>query len=197
MSTHFYQSNGLAEEYVQLVKSLISKAKETDENPHFDMMWYRNIPPGNGLQSPVEPLCARKARSNLPMSHASKMQVEQAAGSTPQIDRQQAKAVKHTSKNEVQATRILLPASTHGMYKTTPSNLWHPDIITDMLQDSRSFIITAPDGATNRYARLHLESFKPYKLPTSHTYEVVTQRQATHNIQEHTKQVSTPTDQGT
>ena len=34
-SLYYYQSNGLVEMYAQPVKSMLSKAKETDENPHF------------------------------------------------------------------------------------------------------------------------------------------------------------------
>ena len=76
---HYHQSTGLAEKYVQLVKSSLSKAKETGENPHFTLKLYRNTPPGNGLQLLIGLFCARKARSDLQISHATRMQIGHAS----------------------------------------------------------------------------------------------------------------------
>ena len=46
-------------------------------------MLYRNTPLGHDLPSPMELLCARKARSDLPMTHAARMQVKQATTKHP------------------------------------------------------------------------------------------------------------------
>ena len=44
--------------YVQLIQRVLSKVKETDESPHFSLTLYRTNPLSNGLQCPVEQLCA-------------------------------------------------------------------------------------------------------------------------------------------
>ena len=73
----------------------------TGENPHFALMLCRKTPVGNGFKSAMRLLCARQARSDLPMSHAARMQVGKAASSRPQGDKPQAEAVRPTSKNQV------------------------------------------------------------------------------------------------
>ena len=47
--SHYHQSNGLAEKYMQIIKCLLAKANETYENPHFAMIMYRNTLLGSGL----------------------------------------------------------------------------------------------------------------------------------------------------
>ena len=50
-SSDYHQCNRLAEKYVQLLKSLLSKAKKTGKNLHFALMLCRNTTLGNDLQS--------------------------------------------------------------------------------------------------------------------------------------------------
>ena len=66
---HYHQPNEQAEKYN------LSKARKTGKNPYSALPFYRNTPLCNDLQSPIELLCARKARSDLSMSHAAWMQV--------------------------------------------------------------------------------------------------------------------------
>ena len=68
--------------------------------------------------------------------------------------------------------------------------------ITSIFQDSGSYIITVPDRATYRHARSNLKNYKSSKPPPSCRDEVATQRQATLDIQENTKEGSVQTDQG-
>ena len=71
---HYPQSNGLAEKYMQLVKSLFHKAKEEGKDLHKCLMVYCNTPLSSNLQSPMQILASRSARSNLPMSIAARRQ---------------------------------------------------------------------------------------------------------------------------
>ena len=48
-------------------------------NPHVALMLFWNTPLGNGLQSQMELLHVKQARSDLPMSHAARMQVGKTA----------------------------------------------------------------------------------------------------------------------
>ena len=74
-SPKYQQPNGLRQNYFQLVKSLLFKAKESSEYPYFTLMLCRKTPLDHGLQSPMELLCGRQARSDLPISHATRMEV--------------------------------------------------------------------------------------------------------------------------
>ena len=123
------------------MKSLLSKAKVIGDSPHFVLMLYRNTPLSNGLQLPMELLCARQARFNLPLSHWARMQVGQTASIRPQF-----KAVRPTNTNQVGTSNSLLIGA-HMVYKTPCSKMWHPGILK-ILQDRGSYIITASDGAT-------------------------------------------------
>ena len=53
-SPHYPQSNGLAEEYAQIVKNLFLKAKEEGTDLYKSLMMYRNTPLSYKLQSPMQ-----------------------------------------------------------------------------------------------------------------------------------------------
>ena len=72
-SPHYHQWNGLTEKYVQLVKSLLYKDKESVEAPCFALMLYRSTPLGHDLLSLIELLCDKQARSDLSMEQAPRM----------------------------------------------------------------------------------------------------------------------------
>ena len=69
--------------------SNLSKAccirQESGEYPCFALMSYRDTPLGHNLPSPLELLCATQARSDLPTSHAARMQIKQATTKQPVI----------------------------------------------------------------------------------------------------------------
>ena len=73
-SPHYPQSNGLAEKYVQIVKNLFHKAKEEGKDLYQCLMIYHNTPLSNTLQSLMQSLTSRSARSSLPMSNKTRQQ---------------------------------------------------------------------------------------------------------------------------
>ena len=74
-SPHYPQSNGLAEKYVQIVKNLFYKAKEEGKDLFKCLMVYHNTPFSNSLQSLMQILSSRYARSDLPMSNTARKQL--------------------------------------------------------------------------------------------------------------------------
>ena len=74
-SPHYPQSNGLAEKCVQLVKNLFYKAKEEGKDLFKCLMVYCNTPLSNTLQSPMQILARRSARSDLPISNTARKQL--------------------------------------------------------------------------------------------------------------------------
>ena len=93
-SPHNPQSNGLAEKYVQIVKNLFTKAHEEGTDYQKALMIYRNTPLDDNLLSQMQLLQGRVARSDLLMSHATKVKYGLASGhSLPPV-------VKTQDKNE-------------------------------------------------------------------------------------------------
>ena len=78
-SPHYPQSNGLAEKFVQIVKNLFYKAKDKGTDIYKGLMIYHNTPLERHVQSPMQMLQQRSARSQLPMSNAACRQLGIAA----------------------------------------------------------------------------------------------------------------------
>ena len=74
-SPHYLEANGLAEKYVQIFKSLFPKGKEEGKDLFKCLMIYHNTPLTGSLQSPMQILQSRSARSDLPMSNAARKQL--------------------------------------------------------------------------------------------------------------------------
>ena len=188
---HYHQSNGPAENYVQIVQSLLYRPKSHVKTYTLAYSSYRNTAFAHDLPSAMELLFARQARCDLPMSHAAILQVKQAATKQP-ATRPQSEIIRQTNKNQAQATTNPLPIGTYVMYKTPQSKLYYPDISSNILYNSQSYIIKITHGTTCRCLRFYL---KPYKLPTSQGTQVSAQFPVTNCIQWHTKQVSAQKDQ--
>ena len=73
--SHYLQSNGLAEKYVQIMKNLFHKAKEEGQDLHKCLMVYRNTPLSSQLQSLMQILSSRATRSSLPLSNVARKQM--------------------------------------------------------------------------------------------------------------------------
>ena len=74
-SPHYPQPNGLAEKLVKIVKNLFHKAKEEGKDLFKCLMVYHSTPLTSSLQSSMQILQSRSARSDLPMSNAAKKQL--------------------------------------------------------------------------------------------------------------------------
>ena len=64
-TSRYPQSNGLAENAVKVMKKIILKYLETDEDPFLALLAYRNSPLENG-KTPAELMFGRKLRTSLP-----------------------------------------------------------------------------------------------------------------------------------
>ena len=65
-SPHHPQSNGLAERFVQTVKTTLIKAMTTEEDLHLALLVYRATPLSHNLPSPAELLNSRRYLAFLP-----------------------------------------------------------------------------------------------------------------------------------
>ena len=148
-SPYYPQSNGLAEKYVQIVKNLFYKAQEEGKDLYHSLKVYHNTPLSSNLQSPMQILTSRSARSDLPMSNAARKQKG--------LD---CKQLRTKYKNE-QLPLHDLHLDQAVMYQDPSDKRWYPATITRLCQEPRSYLITTKQGVQYRKTQAHL---KPYHL---------------------------------
>ena len=95
-SSHYLQSNGLAEKYVQIVNSLFYKANGEGKDFYKWLMIYWNTPLTGSLQPPMQIIQSRNARYDLAMLHAARKQL----GIQPEV-------VRNSDKHAVLPTHDL------------------------------------------------------------------------------------------
>ena len=117
-SPHYPQSNGLAEKYVQIVKSLFYKAKEEGKDLFECLMIYQHTPLSGSLQALMQILQSRCTRSYLPMSNTARHQL----GLQPQN-------LRTVYKNEHLPSHDLHTGQ-DVMYQDVASKWWYPATIT-------------------------------------------------------------------
>ena len=112
-------------------------------------MVYHNTPLSHSLQSPMQILSSRSARSDIPMSNAARKQLG--------ID---CKDLRKKYKNE-----YLLLHDLHidqvVMYQDSTSKWWCPATITRLCKEPRSYIITTKEGVQYRKTQAHLKPYQP------------------------------------
>ena len=140
----------LAEKYVQIVKNLFHKAKEEGKDLYKCLMVYCNTPLSSNLQSPMQILASRSARSNLPMSNAARIQKG--------LD---CKQLRTQYKNE-QVPLHDLHLDQVVMYQDPNDKRWYPATITTLCQEPRSYLITTKQGVQYRKTQAHLKPYHPH-----------------------------------
>ena len=167
-SPHYPQSNGLAEKYVQIVKNLFHKAKEEGKDLYQCLMIYCNTPLSNTLQSLMQILTSRSARSNLYMSNTARQQkCLECNDFRPQ------------HKNEHLPTHDF-HIGENVMYLNPANRRWYPATITSLCQEPQSYKIKTDEGITFRKTQSHL---KVYQRNTEKMDIENTQAERSDNIQ--------------
>ena len=74
-SSHYPQSNGLAEKYIQIVKNVFYKAREEGKDLFKCLRIYHNTPVSGSLQSSMTILYSKSSRFDLPKSNTARQQL--------------------------------------------------------------------------------------------------------------------------
>ena len=148
-SPHYPQSNGLAEKFVQTVKNLFYKAREEGADLNKALMIYHNMPLTSNLQSPMQILQNRVARSQISMSNSARRQLGL-----------EAEKVRTKTKNENLPLHDLHLGQDVIMQDLT-SKRQSPAVITSICKDPRSYQVTTSDNVTYRKMQAHLKLYKP------------------------------------
>ena len=112
-------------------------------------MIYHNTPFSGSLQSLMQILQSRCARSDLPMSNAARQQL----GLQPE-------KLGTVYKNEHLPSHDL-HIGQDVIYQDATSKLWYPATITSLCVHPRSYNITTGDGVTYRKTQAHLKPYQP------------------------------------
>ena len=148
-SPYYPQSNGLAEKFVQTVKNLFYKAREEDADLCKALMIFCNMPLTSNLQSPMQILQNRVARTQLSMSNSARRQLGL-----------EAEKVRTKTKNENLPLHDLY-LSQDVMMQDPTSKQWSQDVITRLCKEPRSYQVTTSDSVTYRKTQAHLKLYKP------------------------------------
>ena len=148
-SPHYPQSNGLAENFVQIVKNLFYKAKDEGTDIYKCLMIYHNTPIESTSISPMQILQQRSARSQLPMSNAACRQLGIAA--------------KHITANKNQHLPLHdLHIGQEVMYQDSVTKRWFLATIKALCPEPRSYQILTMKGVIYRRTQNHLKPYKSY-----------------------------------
>ena len=167
-SPHYPQSNGLAEKYMQIVKNLFHKANEEGKDLYQCLMIYHNTPLSNALQSLMQILTSRSARSSLPMSNTARWQ--------KCLD---CEDLRTQCKNEHLPTHDF-HIGQNVMYLNPVYRRLYPATITNLCQEPQSYKIKTDEGTIYRKIQSHL---KMYQRNTEKMNIKDTQTERSDNIQ--------------
>ena len=148
-SSHNPQSNGLAEKFMQTVKSLFFEAREEGADLYKVLMIYCNMPLTSNLHSPIQILQNRTARSQLPISNSARRQLGL-----------EAEKVRIKTKNENLPLHGL-HLSQDVMMQDPTSKHWSPAVLTRLCKEPRSYQVIISDNVTYRKIQAHLKPYKP------------------------------------
>ena len=152
-SPHYLQSNGLAEKFVGIIKNLFHKAKEEGQSPYTVLMVYRNTPLNGTLQSPMQNLQGTQACTDLPLSHAAKVQMGINHAPWPTAE------ILHVKDKLLSSPTHDIPIGQNVMYKEPNDKRWYPATVIQQLPEKRSYFIRTKDNVVYRNTQVHL---KPY-----------------------------------
>ena len=156
-SSDYPQSNGLVEKFVGIVKNLFHKAKEEGQFTYTTLMVYRNTPLNGTLQSQIQILQCRQAHTDLPLSHAAKVQM----------------GINHAPQPTAEILHVkdkLLSSPTHDisigqnvMHREPNDKRWYPATVIQQLPEKRSYFIRMKDNVVYRKMQVHLKPYTPEK----------------------------------
>ena len=108
---------------MQIVKNLFQKAQEEGKDLYQCLMVYHNTPLSSTLQSPMQILTSRAARSGLPMSNAARRQKG--------LDCEELKA--HCKNEHLPTHDFHIGQSV--MYLNPVDRRWYPATITNLFKE--------------------------------------------------------------
>ena len=131
------------------MKSLFYKAKEEEKDLFKCLMIYQNAPLIGSLQSLMQILQNRCARSDLPMSNTARQQIGLQLEKLRTVYKDE-----HLPSHDPHIWQDV-------MYQDATSKWWYPATITTLCVQPRGNNITTREGVTYRKTQAHLKPYQP------------------------------------
>ena len=151
-SPNYPRSNGMAERYVQTVKSFLKKAEDSQGDVYASLLAYRETAISGCPYSPAEMLFGRQIRSKVPKLASSL--VPKSCEAKDVLERRQALQKSYYDRG----TKNLPPLTTgdNVVVRTDKQTSWEPAVVVDSHTSPRSYVID--DGRQLlRRNRVHLK----------------------------------------
>ena len=155
-SPMYPQSNGFAESMVKVMKNLITKSFEANEDPNWALLAYRATPLSASLPSPAQMLHGRPLRTNLPSPRPT-------AQNDDITDAQHNRQQSYT-----RLSKPSLPQLQHGQSVTMynhNTHTWQPATITNVLPTPGSYMLSTDNGGSYRRNRRDIRVVPPMTPP--------------------------------
>ena len=152
-SREYPRCNGTAERYVQVIKNMLTKAKDSGQDPYLVMLEARNIPV-DGLATLAQLMCGRTLRSVLPCKQE-KLKIKARTDDESYIEQRQ-KNQENQAKYYDQHSRPLKGLHIGEKVSMLDSKTWKPAVVIKRCEEPRSFIVKTENGKTFRRNCHHL-----------------------------------------
>lgn len=159
-SPHYPRSNGMAERYVQTMKSFMKKAEESGEDVYASLLAYRETPLSGLLYSPAEMLFNRQLRSKLPKSNVTLCPRPLHAKDDLQIRQAKQKSYYDRGSKELDP----LHQGQSVLVRTDKDRTWEPAVVVKNDTNPRSYILSNGQSLIRRN-RVHLQPAEVLRLP--------------------------------
>ena len=143
----------MAERYAQVIKNMLTKAKESGQEPYLVMLEARNILV-DGLATPAQLMCGRTLRSVLPCKQE-KLKIKARTNDESYFEQRQ-KNHQNQAKYYDQHSRPLKDLHVGEKVSMLDSKTWKPAVLMKRHEEPRSFIVKAESGKAFRRNHQHL-----------------------------------------
>lgn len=148
-SPYYPQSNGFAERFVGIVKSVLKKTKQSGSDPQMALLCLRSTPIDNRTPSPAELLYGRRIRSNLPVKGDCKLFLfEDKENFVNKSD----KIAQYYNQSAGSELPELIPGMKVLVQKPNEQS-WVPGTIKEKCIEPRSYLVKMSNGGDLRRNR--------------------------------------------
>jgi len=151
-SPHYPRSNGMAERYVQTMKSFMNKAEESGDDVYASLLAYRETALSGLLYSPAEMLFNRQLRTKLPKSLVTLLPKSVHAKDDLQLRQAKQKTCYDRSARELAP----LHRGDTVLVRTDHEKTWEPAKIVQNHTNPRSYLLNNGQTLVRRN-RVHLQ----------------------------------------
>ncbi len=151
-SPHYPQANGFIEKYVQTVKNILTKSKESGSNANMALLCWRTTPIAAQMPSPAELLYGRKMRGNLPLKIVPNELDRDRIYQKLQERQESQKHYYDRNAKDLPPLSIKQPI----LIQDPHNGKWERGTVEETCKEPRSYKVETPNGNILRRNRRHL-----------------------------------------